>query len=219
MLFRSPSEAPERVKATDVTTPAPEKTGPQRVSEAPIEQAAGMVERAQELRARLKEYNAAIQKMGRPSDPEKLARLNDLKDLRDSTRAELETLQDQYAALTQRQTPAFEAAEEAPGTADLFGGLEEARGEANRVRADLDKLYAERADIRASMQRRGQVGATPQLQALAEQFSKETPRLREVEDQIAKQEAELERLSGKTSERFQEFAEAREREQIGRAHV
>jgi len=211
-------------------TPAPAKPAAQKTSVAPIEQAADLVDRAKELRARLKEYSAAIQKAGRPSDPEKLARLNDLKDLRDSTLNELDAVQKQYEAVVERQTPLFEAEETAPGvrkstgdlkfgaprpfeaTEDLFGGLEKARTEANRIQNELDKLYAERDDIQTGMQRRGQVGATPQLQALAEQYSKDTPRLRQVEEQIEKTEARLQQASGRRSERFDEFAQARERE-------
>lgn len=200
--------------ATSKTVPAPAKPAAQKVSQAPIEQAADLVERAKELRARLKEYSAAIQKAGRPSDPEKLARLNDLKDLRDSTLSELDAVQKQYAGLTARQTPAYQPTAAEPGTADLFGGLEKARAATNRLQAELDTLYAERDDIRASMERRGQVGATPQLQALAEQYSKETPRLREVEAQIEKTEAQLEEASGRKSARFDEFAQARERERV-----
>ena len=195
-------------------TPAAAKPAAQKASVAPIEQAADLMGRAKELRARLKEYSAAIQKAGRPSDPEKLARLNDLKDLRDSTLNELDAVQKQYAALTERQTPLFEAEETAPGTADLFGGLEEARTQTNRIQNELDKLYAERDDIRANMQRRGQVGATPQLQALAEQYSKDTPRLRQIEADIEETETRLQQASGRRSERFDEFAQARERERV-----
>jgi hypothetical protein len=202
----------EGFKATDVTTPAPAKPAAQKASAAPIEQAADLMDRARELRTRLAEYNAQIQKAGRPSDPEKLARLNDLKDLRGSTLDELDAVQNQYAGLTERQTPAYKAEETAPGTADLFGGLEKARGKENRIQRELDALYKERDDIRAGMQRRGQAGATPQLQALAEQYSKETPRLRQVEDEIEKTEARLQEASGRRSERFDEFAQARERE-------
>ena len=221
----------EGFKVADTTTPVPAKPAAQKVSQAPIEQAADLMDRAKELRTRLAEYNDNIKKAGRPSDPEKLARLNDLKDLRDSTLNELDGVQDQYAALPERQTPVFEAEETAPGvrkstddlkfgaprsfeaTEDLFGGLEQSRAQANRIQRDLDKLYAERDDIRASMERRGQVGATPQLQALAEQYSKETPRLRQVEEQIEETEARLQQASGRRSERFDEFAQAREREQ------
>jgi hypothetical protein len=204
----APRKAPGAVK----TTSAPAKPAAQKASAAPIEQAADLMDRAKELRARLAEYNAQIQKAGRPSDPEKLARLNDLKDLRGSTLDELDAVQNQYAGLTERQTPAYEAEETAPGTADLFGGLEEARGKANRIQRELDALYQERDNIRASMERRGQVGATPQLQALAEQYSKETPRLRQVEEQLEETEARLQEASGRRSERFDAFAQARERE-------
>ena len=106
----------------------------------------------------------------------------------------------------------FTAPQTATPSADLFGGLEKARTEANRIQRELDKLYAERDDIRASMQRRGQVGSTPQLQALVEQYSKETPRLRQVEEQIDATEARLQEASGRKSARFDEFAQARERE-------
>jgi len=204
--------APRKASAAAKTTPAPAKPAAQKASVAPIEQAADLMDRAKELRTRLAEYNVTIQKAGRPSDPEKLARLNDLKDLRDSTLTELDNVQKTYADLTERQTPLFEAEETAPGTADLFGGLEKARGKENRIQRELDALYKERDDIRAGMERRGQVGATPQLQALAEQYSKETPRLRQVEDQIEETEARLQAASGRRSERFDEFAQARERE-------
>ena len=206
--------APRKAPAAAKTTPAPAKPAAQKASVAPIEQAADLVDRARELRARLAEYNAQIQKAGRPSDPEKLARLNDLKDLRGSTLDELDNVQKTYAELTERQTPLFEAEETAPGTADLFGGLEKARSTANRIQRELDALYKERDDIRAGMQRRGQAGATPQLQALAEQYSKETPRLRQVEEQIEETEARLQEASGRRSERFDEFAQARERERV-----
>jgi hypothetical protein len=204
----------EGFKATDVTTPAPAKPAAQKASAAPIEQAADLMDRARELRTRLAEYNAQIQKAGRPSDPEKLARLNDLKDLRGSTLDELDAVQNQYAGLTERQTPAYKAEETAPGTADLFGGLEEARGKENRIQRELDALYKERDDIRTGMQRRGQAGATPQLQALAEQYSKETPRLRQVEEQIEDAETRFEQAAGRRSDRFDEFAQARERERV-----
>lgn len=202
----------EGFKVTDTTQPAPAKPAAQKVSQAPIEQAADLMDRAKELRTRLAEYNAQIQKAGRPSDPEKLSRLNDLKDLRGSTLDELDGVQKQYDSLAQRQTPLFEAEETAPGTADLFGGLEQSRAQANRIQRELDNLYAERDDIRAGMERRGQVGATPQLQALAEQYSKETPRLRQVEADIEATEARLQEASGRRSERFDGFAQARERE-------
>jgi hypothetical protein len=204
----------EGFKVKDTSTPAPAKPAAQKSGAAPIEQAADLVDRAKELRARSKEYSAAIQKAGRPTDPEKLARLNDLKDLRDSTQTELEAVQTQYAGLVERQTPAYEAEDTAPGTADLFGGLEEARGKANRIQRELDALYQERDDIRAGMERRSQVGATPQLQALADKFSKETPRLKQVEDEIEKTEARLQEASGRRSDRFDEFAQARERERV-----
>jgi hypothetical protein len=206
----APRKAPGAVK----TTPAPAKPAAQKASTAPIEQAADLMDRARELRARLAEYNAQIQKAGRPSEPEKLARLNDLKDLRGSTLDELDAVQNQYAGLTERQTPAYEAEETAPGTADLFGGLEEARSKENRIQRELDGLYKERDDIRAGMQRRGQAGATPQLQALAEQYSKETPRLRQVEEQIEDAETRFEQAAGRRSDRFDEFAQARERERV-----
>jgi hypothetical protein len=220
----------EGFKVKDTSTPAPAKPAVQKASAAPIEQAADLMDRAKELRARLAEYNAQIQKAGRPSDPEKLARLNDLKDLRGGTLDELDSVQNTYAALAERQTPTYEAEETPLGirtgrgaaqfktpeslgaTEDLFGGLEKARGNENRIQRELDALYKERDNIRASMERRGQVGATPQLQALAEQYSKETPRLRQVEDEIETVEARLQEASGRRSERFDEFAQARERE-------
>jgi len=211
------TEAQGKIAEAAAQTTLPTRGEAQRTTQAPIEQAADLMQRAQDLRARLADYNAQIRKAGRPTDPEKLARLNDLKDLRDSTLNELDSVQNIYAGLTERQTPTYEAKEELPGTADLFGGLEEARAETNKIQAELDKLYQERADIRASMERRGQVGATPQLQALAEQFSKETPRLRQVEAAIEDAENRLQEASGRKSAKFDEFAAARERERAEEA--
>jgi hypothetical protein len=204
----------EGFKVEDTTAPAPAKPAAQKTGAAPIEQAADLMDRAKELRARIKEYSAAIQKAGRPSDPEKLARLNDLKDLRDSTRNELDAVQTQYAGLADRQTPAYEPEETVPGTADLFGDLEKTNAGVNRIQRELDALYQERDNIRAGMERRSQVGATPQLQALADKFSKETPRLEQVDADIEATEARLQQASGRRSERFDEFAQARERERV-----
>lgn len=205
-------EEQQKIAQAALETKLPEKRAVGKAEIAPIEQAADLVERARDLRSRLKSYNEAIQKAGRPTDPEKLARLNDLKDLRDSTLTELDNVQTRYAQLTELQTPAYEAEEVAPTTADLFGGLEEARAEANSVQRELDVLYKERDELRSELQRRGQAGATPQMQALADKFSKDTPRLRQLEDQIEATEARLEAASGRKSARFDEFAKAREAE-------
>lgn len=205
-------EEQQKIAQAALETKLPEKRAVQKAEVAPIEQAADLAERARDLRSRLKSYNEAIQKAGRPSDPEKLARLNDLKDLRDSTLTELDNVQDQYAKLVELQTPAYETKETAPAAADLFGGLEEARAETNSIQRELDVLYKERDELRGELQRRGQAGATPQMQALVEKFSKDTPRLRQLEDQIEATEARLEAASGRKSARFTEFAQAREAE-------
>jgi len=205
-------EEQQKIAQAALETKLPEKRAVQKAEVAPIEQAADLAERARDLRSRLKSYNAQIQKAGRPSDPEKLARLNDLKDLRDSTLTELDNVQDQYAKLVELQTPAYETKETAPAAADLFGGLEEARAETNSIQRELDVLYKERDELRSNLERRGQAGATPQMQALVEKFSKDTPRLRQLEDQIAATEARLEAASGRKSARFTEFAQAREAE-------
>lgn len=205
-------EEQQKIAQAALETRLPEKRAVQKAEVAPIEQAAELVDRARDLRSRLKDYNAQIQKAGRPSDPEKLARLNDLKDLRDSTLTELDNVQDQYAKLVELQTPAYETKETAPAAADLFGGLEEARAETNSIQRELDVLYKERDELRSNLERRGQAGATPQMQALVEKFSKDTPRLRQLEDQIAATEARLEAASGRKSARFTEFAQAREAE-------
>lgn len=226
-------------RVIDETTVAPTPPGVKKVDVAPIEQVANLIERSQELEARLAEYNEKIKAEGQMPDIEKLqeklaaattdaaktrienaisvgltkiARVNDLKDLRNGTLDELVAVRNQYARLYDIQTPAYAAKEVAPSTSDLFGGLEEARAEQNKIQKNLDQLYKERDTLRADLQRRGQVGATPQLQALVEQYSKDTPRLRQVEEEIEKQEAELERVSGKRSERFDAFAQAREAE-------
>ena len=205
-------EEQQKIAQAALETKLPEKRAVQKAEVAPIEQAANLADRARDLRSRLKSYNEAIQKAGRPSDPEKLARLNDLKDLRDSTLTELDNVQDQYAKLVELQTPAYEAKEVAPAAAALFGGLEEARAETNSIQRELDVLYKERDELRGELQRRGQAGATPQMQALVEKFSKDTPRLRQLEDQIETTEARLEAASGRKSARFTEFAQAREAE-------
>ena len=227
----------EGFKVKDVS--APTKRVTQAYGELPIEQAQRLMEEAQSLRAQIEDLSQQIQAAGQMPDIDglrakldeaktdaakqrlltqiqdglaKIARVQDLKNLRDSANRLLNTTEQQRDRLSQMQTPAYTAPEATPTTADLFGGLEEARTEQNKLQDTLDRLYDERATLRADLQRRGQLGATPQLQALVEQYSKDTPRLRQVEEEIAKQEAELERVSGKTSARFDEFARAREAE-------
>lgn len=204
------SEETGRAKKTDVTTG--ERPAPRGKKEAPIESAQDLLDKMKLLSGTLKTLNKEIQKLGRTKKEDELARLEQLKSQRDFTLDEVERTRAAYTRLADLQTPAFEAKEEAPTTEDLFGPLEEARAEKNRIQDELDDLYAKRDQLRADLQRRGQVAATPQLQELVDRFSKETPTLRATEDQIEKLERELERVSGKTSERFQEFAQARERE-------
>lgn len=223
-------EAQKKIAAGALETRLPQKAESQARGELPIEQAQRLMEEAQSLRALITDYSNKIQRAGRPTKPEKIAELEDLKKLRDDAKDLLKITQNQYDRLVQMQTPAYEGEETAPGirtgqgafgfappravgaSEDLFGGLEEARSEQNKIQDSLDRLYDERDTLRADLQRRGQMGATPQLQALVDQYSKDTPRLRQVEDEIAKQEAELQRVSGKTSARFTEFALAREAE-------
>lgn len=234
---------------------------PQARGELPIEQAQNALDEIKSLQAQLDETNQKIKAEGSSPDIDKLredlaeaktdaakqrlltridnglakiARLQDLRELRDNTKRLLENATERYygvdlgkgkgivggivGQLKQRENQlAAQQAPETPSTADLFGGLEEARSEKNQLQAQLDRLYGERDTLRADLQRRGQVGATPQLQALVDQYSKDTPRLRQVEDEIAKQEAELQRVSGKTSARFTEFALAREAERTAEA--
>lgn len=234
---------------------------PQARGELPIEQAQNALDEIKSLQAQLDETNQKIKAEGRSPDIDKLredlaeaktdaakqrlltridnglakiARLQDLRELRDNTKRLLENATERYygvdlgkgkgivggivGQLKQRENQlAAQQAPETPSTADLFGGLEEARSEKNQIQAQLDRLYNERDTLRADLQRRGQVGATPQLQALVDQYSKDTPRLRQVEDEIAKQETELQRVSGKTSARFTEFALAREAERTAEA--
>lgn len=204
------SEETGRAKKTDITTG--ERPAPRSKQEAPIESAQDLLDKMKLLSGTLKTLNKEIQKLGRTKKEDELARLEQLKSQRDFTLDEIERTRAAYTRLADLQTPAFEAKEEAPTTEDLFGPLEEARAEKNRIQDELDDLYAKRDQLRADLQRRGQVAATPQLQELVDRFSKETPTLRATEDQIEKLERELERVSGKTSERFQEFAQARERE-------
>ena len=205
-------EAQKKIATGALETRLPQKAESQARGELPIEQAQRLMEEAQSLRALITDYSNKIQRAGRPTRPEKIAELADLKKLRDDAKDLLEITQNQYERLVQMQTPAYAAEEAAPTTADLFGGLEEARSEQNRIQDSLDRLYEERDTLRSDLQRRGQMGATPQLQALVDQYSKDTPRLRQVEDEIAKQEAELQRVSGKNSARFDEFIQAREAE-------
>jgi hypothetical protein len=232
------------------------RTEPQARGELPIEQAQNALDEIKSLQAQLDETNLKIQAEGSSPNIDKLredlaeaktdaakqrlltridnglakiARLQDLRELRDNTKRLLENATERYygvdlgkgkgivggvvGRLKQRENQlAAQQTPETPSTADLFGGLEEARSEKNQIQAQLDRLYDERDTLRADLQRRGQMGATPQLQALVDQYSKDTPRLRQVEDEIAKQEAELQRVSGKTSARFTEFALAREAE-------
>ena len=203
-------EAQKRVagKAFEAAPEAKEKATPTRVQEFPIEQAQRLMEEARDARALLKDINDKIQKAGRPTSPEKVQALEDLKAARDTAQNTLVQAQRAYERLTEISTPAYEAKAEEQG--DLFGGLEEARSEANKVKDTLDAAYERRAEVKAGLERRGQIGATPELQALADKYSKETFTLKEVDADIEKLEREYERLTGKVSDRYGAFVEQRE---------
>jgi hypothetical protein len=181
---------------------------PTRVQTTPIEQAQRLMDEARDARAQIKTLNEQIQKAGRPRAPEKVAALDELKYARDAAQKTLLRAQQEYDRLTEMNTPAYKAEE--TKQEDLFGGLEEARGEANAVKAELGTAYDRFAEIRADLDRRGQLGRTPELQALAEKYSKETFGLKEVSAQIEKLEKEYARLTGKVSERYGAFVEQRE---------
>lgn len=221
-----------------------EKRPPQARREAPIEQAANLLERKRDLQSLLDNYNAEIQKESRlpnlekiqekidkattaaskerheaayKAATEKIARVNDLKELRDFTAQELEVVTKRYNRLVELQTPGYEAARAEATTADLFGPLEEARTTQQDIQDELDKLYERRDQIKAELQRRGKVGETPAMQALVEQYSKDTPLLRATEAAIEQLEQDLKLATGKTSARYDAFVAAREQERAPEA--
>jgi DNA repair exonuclease SbcCD ATPase subunit len=207
-LFDVEAQKRQATKAFEAAPPAKEKAEPTRVQEFPIEQAQRLMEEARDARALIKDLNEKIQKAGRPTSPEKVQALEDLKAARDTAQNALLQAQRAYDRLTEISTPAYEAKAQEQG--DLFGDLEEARGEANKVKADLDEAYARRAEVKAGLERRNQLGRTPELQALADKYSKETFTLKEADAEIEKLEREYERLTGKVSDRYGAFVEQRE---------
>lgn len=203
-------EAQKRVatKALEAAPATKEKVAPTRVQEHPIEQAQRLMDEASDARAQLKDLNERIQKAGRPSSPEKVAALDELKYARDAAHKALTRAQQEYDRLTEMNTPAYEAKAEEQG--DLFGELEGARTEANKLKAKLDAAYAHRDEVKAGLERRGHLGRTPELQALADKFSKETFSLKDADAKVEALEKEYERLTGKVSDKYAAFVEQRE---------
>lgn len=178
----------------------------------PIVEAQKRLDAIRDITDLLTDVNAEIQKAGRPSAPEKIEALNRML----AQRAFFERQLDQETAAYQRLQEREQAAPQeaaTPVTEDLFGPLESARTVENDLRDKLKVAYAERDQIKADLNRRGQLAVTQQMQDLVDKFSKFGPaRLRNAEAEIDRLESELERATGRRSERFDEFVQAREAE-------
>jgi len=177
----------------------------------PIQAAQEQLQRIKQNQEILAELNEQIQKAGRPTDPQKKEALKLLDQQRDYVRSEIKDATDKYNRLAEYEQKTGE--KEAPAQQDLFGAFEEAKAEYNPIKKQLDAAYAQRDQIKADLNRRGQIASTPQMQALLDAYAKEpSGKLERISKEIERLEAEHERLTGKLSDRHSAFAIEREAE-------
>jgi len=160
----------------------------------------------------LADLNESVQKAGKPSDPVKVKELEMLRERRAFVKQQIEDATDKYNKLAQREQKAKPAGEQEQG--DLFGlaGEYAKSGKTvQKIKDTLDRLYKERDELKASFNRRTEEATTPLLKALLLKYSKEpVGRYEEMAKEIEYAEQELMNATGKTSAKFQAFADERE---------
>lgn len=180
----------------------------------PIVEANDQLRRIRENNDILTELKDKIKKAGKPTDPQKVKALEELRTQRTFVEDEIKDAEATYRRLQEREQRAPAQEERVQG--DLFalsGAYGKSSEEVHRIQATLDRLYKERDEIKAGLKRRGQEASTPQLQALLDAFAKEpTGRYEQVAKEIERSEQELLNATGKASEKYQAFADEREAE-------
>lgn len=168
----------------------------------PLEVAQEQADRLNDLETQLKNINDRVKRAGRPTKQDKVDALNQLKEERFFIQREIERARERIKRLGDSAPGAAMPAEEQQ---DLFGPLEAERAVLAEKDRRLNALYDEREELVAELNRRNQLGATPELQALVDKYAKETPRLKALDEAIEEMEKERETARGKTSERYNAF--------------
>jgi len=178
----------------------------------PIVEAQDLLEDVDTNKKILADLNESVQKAGKPSDPVKVKELEMLRERRAFVKQQIEDATDKYNKLAQREQKAKPAGEQEQG--DLFGlaGEYAKSGKTvQKIKDTLDRLYKERDELKASFNRRTEEATTPLLKALLLKYSKEpVGRYEETAKEIEYAEQELMNATGKTSAKFQAFADERE---------
>ena len=181
----------------------------------PIVEADKQLRRIRENNDILTELKDKIKKAGKPTDPQKVKALEELRTQRTFVEEEIKDAETTYRRLQEREQRAPAETEERT-QGDLFalsGAYGKSSEEVRRIKSTLDRLYKERDEIKAGFKRRGQEASTPQLQALLDAFAKEpTGRYEQIAKDIERAEQELLNATGKASEKYQAFADEREAE-------
>jgi len=161
----------------------------------------------------LVDVNEQIQKAGRPSQVDKVAALDALKEQRSKLQKEADTLRSKYNLAAEKEQVTPEAPEAAPRAGELLDDLEQQRTPVYAAKKKLDTAFAQRAEIVEGMNRRGQVASTSKLQDLLDKFSGREPGyLQKLDADIDRLQQEFQRLSGRADTRYEAFVQAREEE-------
>jgi hypothetical protein len=178
----------------------------------PIVEAQELLETVDTNKKILADLNESIQKAGNPTDPAKVKELEMLRERRAYIQQEIEDARAKYNKLAAReQKPAARETEEQGDLFGLAGEYAKSGKTVQKIKNTLDRLYKERDELKAGFQRRTKEATTPILQNLLLKYSKEpTGRYEELAKEIELNEQELMNATGKTSEKFQAFADERE---------
>jgi len=152
----------------------------------------------------LAELNADIQKAGSPTNAAKVDALAVLKNQRTFVEREISQARDKYNLLVSREQATPEAEPAVPIADELLKPLEKQRKIAAGIQKQLDVAYAERDAQLAK------ISETPQLADLLAKFAPAKTNKKVID--IEKAEQELKAVTGKVSEQYNKFAQAREAE-------
>ena len=152
----------------------------------------------------LVELNADIQKAGAPTNAAKVDALLVLKNQRAFVEREINQARDKYNLLVSREQATPEAEPAASVADELLKPLEKQRKIAAGIQKQLDVAYAERDAQLAK------ISETPQLADLLAKFAPAKTNKKTIN--IEKTEQELKAVTGKVSEQYNKFAQAREAE-------
>jgi len=175
----------------------------------PILDAQDELDRFRDNTRLLTELNEDIQKAGAPTNAAKVDALLVLKNQRTFVEREISRARDKYNLLVSREQATPEAEPAAPVADELLKPLEKQRKIAAGIQKQLDVAYAERDAQLAK------ISETPQLADLLAKFAPAKTNKKVID--IEKAEQELKAVTGKVSEQYNKFAQAREAERTQEA--